>query len=120
MSVNDAYKERFFGIRVGSRRLYFCSAVFDLCEDLIRYLIGVSGYDDELAGLFGTRDKIIPEECGDEAVQYTQAHRLIVIDQRAAEVGLRVNEEGNDSDYGVESEGNVKEIKLGLLFAYVF
>ena len=68
------------------------------------------GNYNKLARALGSHDKIVTEKRGNKAIQHTQHDRLIII-RKSACAGLCVNKEGRHRNYGIEREGNVKEIQ---------
>ena len=91
VAVDYAYQHRLFRLGIGSDGRNLSCAVADGLENVRRDLVGVSGYDDKLAGPLGAHYQIIAEKGGYKAVGHAQDHRLIVVAESACGGGLGVN-----------------------------
>ena len=89
-------------------------------RDLRCDLLGVGSDDGELAGSFGALDDIAADIAGDEAIQYAQAHRLIVEAQLSVFTRLGIDEERGGGHRGVERKGDPEEVQLLPVLADVF
>lgn len=112
--VDHTKQHGFLGIGVGADGIDPGGAVTQNGENILGYLLGMGGNDNEFVGGFGSLQNLIAHKGGDEAVRHTKCHRLVIHGS-----GVGVYEKRDQRHNGIEGKGHDKEIGVGTNFVDV-
>lgn len=115
--IDDTHQHGFLVMTERTKGGHTGGAVVQHLNDLPGDLLGMGGDDGEFTGGLGATDNIAAYKAGDETVEDTQAHRLVIVNKGAIGIRRGIYKERGNSHQHIEYEGHIEEIQLRTLLA---